>query len=311
MNKVRVGVLRGGPNKNYENSLREGQDMLACVDTCASASYIPVDVFIDRDGVWHTQGIPVLPMDLFHKVDLIWDTTMPACSQVLEGHIPLLKNPHFASTIVNDKSLLRKHMETIGVEMSRHVVLPVYQEDFDGPIEDYAAKKAVEVHAKFGAPWIVKSFTHNPDEGIHVAKTFPELMRAIEDLLSHKESILVEELILGKRGGVHTIAGFRGDDLYHMLPYETRINEIQPVGNFSDVENQKIYDLSENIFKHLGAENYLHFNFVIDKRGGIHVTEASLLPDFKEEEVLSHSARTVGSHRQEVFEHMLKNAMSR
>ena len=53
-------------------------------------------------------------------------------------------------------------MKSVGVQMPRSMVLPVYQKDFDGPRERYAIKKAKEVHEKFGAPWMVKSLLPIP-----------------------------------------------------------------------------------------------------------------------------------------------------
>ncbi|MDQ3075698.1 MAG: hypothetical protein M3Q34_01045 [bacterium] len=310
MQKVRVGILRGGANENYETSLREGSKMISYITENLPNKCIPLDIFVDKDGVWHLQGIPIVPFDLIHKVDVVWDTTVPAMSQVLEGHISLFKVPNFAWSMANSKALLREHMKTIDVQMPMHILMPPYQEDFDGPLDSYAVKKAREVHAKFGAPWIVKSFTRNPDVGVHTAKTFPALIDAIEDLSQHKESILVEELIPGKRGGVHTIPGFRGEDLYHMLPYEIRKNgALEPIGNFNDTENKKLYALSENIYHHLGAENYLHFNFVLNKRGAIYVTDIMLVPDFTDGGGFARSSKTVGSNSQEVFQHLLDRAL--
>ena len=40
----------------------------------------------------------------------------------------------------------------LDINMPKHIVFPVYQEDFDGPKEKYAEKKAGEVFQKFGPP---------------------------------------------------------------------------------------------------------------------------------------------------------------
>lgn len=310
MNKVRVGILRGGVNENYETSLKEGSNMISYVTENLPNKCVPVDIFVDNTNVWHIQGVPILPFDLIHKVDVLWDTTMPALSQVLDGHIPLFKIPHFAGSMASSKALLKEHMKTIGVEMPMHMILLPYQEDLDGSIDGYVMTKAREVHAKFGAPWLVKSFSKDSNIGVHVAKTFPELMNAIEDLMKHNKSILVEELIPGKRGGVHTIGGFRGEPLYHMLPYEIRKNGVlEPIGNFNDTENKKLYALAENIYNHLGAGNYLHFNFVLHKRGAIYVTDIKLAPDFIDGTALARSSNTVGTKAQEVFEHILNKTL--
>jgi hypothetical protein len=313
--KVRVGVLRGG-RQNHEISLDEGGKLIAYITETLPNTCTPIDIEVDGEGLWRMQGVPVLPFDVVPLIDVLWDTTVPAMSQVLEGHIPLFRIPHFAASMTTSKALLREHMKTAGILMPLHFVLPLYQSDIDGSIEQYAVAKARDVHGKFGAPWMVQSLVDVSNTPVHVAKTFPQLILAIADLARHNTGILVEELIPGKRGGVHTVAGFRkhipGEtgDLYHMLPYEIRRNGIEPVGNFSDVENQKLYDLCDMIFNHIGAENYLHVNFVIHKRGAIYITDISLSPDFSDKETLARSANTVGAETKEVFETIIDSVLT-
>ena len=49
----RVGIMRGGPGKNYEFSLQEGAEIIAHIFECLGNSWKPVDILIDRDSVWH------------------------------------------------------------------------------------------------------------------------------------------------------------------------------------------------------------------------------------------------------------------
>lgn len=307
--KVRVGILRGGSGNNYETSLREGNKILSYINSTLPNKCKAYDIFVDKEGVWHIQGVPILPMDLIHKVEVIWDTTVPALSQVLEGHIPLYKIPHFANSMANSKALLREHMKSIGVKVINSVVIPAYQEDFDGPKENYAVKKAKEVWQKFPSPWLVKSFNKDPNVGIHIAKTFPELINAIEDMMQHNETILVEELIEGRRGGLHLISGFRNKEFYSFPPYEFKGENILAPGNFSHTEKESLYVLSENIYNHLGSNMYLHFNFVLNKNKGVYITDIHLAPDFTEKSHLFISCENIGIKPESVFEHILESSL--
>ena len=63
--KTRVAVLRGGPSSEYEVSLKTGEAVLKSLPQ----KYEGVDVFIDREGVWHVHGIARTPADALKHVD--------------------------------------------------------------------------------------------------------------------------------------------------------------------------------------------------------------------------------------------------
>ena len=51
---TRVAVLRGGPTSEHDISLLSGANIL---ERLQREPYRPVDVFIDKEGVWHVRGI--------------------------------------------------------------------------------------------------------------------------------------------------------------------------------------------------------------------------------------------------------------
>ena len=192
--------------------------------------------------------------------------------------------------------MLEAHMKQIGVHMPMRLVFPVYQEDFDGPIEQYVARKAREVLGKFSAPWIVKSLNAKSDMGIHIAKTFPELVRAISDCISHKESILVEELISGKPASMHSLSGFRGDEVYAF-----------PAGNFSTKEKEELITLTKNIHKHLDVKDYLKTDFIISPHKRIYLMNVSFLPDLTKDSAFTRACESIGAKSHQVLAHILNS----
>ena len=206
----RVGILRGGAGNDYESSLRKGGEIILYIHENLSDKWKAVDILIDKNGIWHINGVPISPADLFHKVDVVWNLSHPSFSNILHSlSISNVSDGTFLGALQNSREMLREHMKQIGVQMPRSIVLPVYQKDFDGLRERYAIKKAKEVHKKFSSPWVVKSFTNDSNMAIHLAKTFPELVDAIEDGVKHEKSILVEEFIAGKVASVHSVPEFR------------------------------------------------------------------------------------------------------
>ena len=298
----RVGILRGGMGEYYQSSLQKGGEIISHIFENLGNKYKVFDILIDKGGVWHLGGVPIIPADLIHKVDVVWDTTHPSSSTTLDNFsIPNVGVNSFSRILGNSKEMLREHIKKIGVEMSRHIILPVYQKDFDGLWERYAIKKAKEVHEKFPGPWIVQSLTPDLGMGIHIAKTFNELVAAIEDGVKHEKSILVEEFISGKVASMHSISDFRGEDVY-TFPFGNTF------GNISLNEKEKLATLAKNLHNHIGATHYLKSDFILSPRGKVYLLQVELTPDLKPDSHFSEVCDLVGAKTHHVVEHILERA---
>ena len=301
--KKRIGILRGGTGKNYTSSLQKGGEVILHISENLGDKYKVIDILIDKEGVWHLGGLPVKPADLIHKVDIIWNTVHSGVSVILDNlSIPNIGVSHFFSTLENNNEFLKEHIGKIGVQMPRSIVLPLYQEDFDGERSKYAIKKAKEIHEKFGAPWIVKSFTEDSNMGIHLAKTFPELVDAIEDGVKHEKSILVEEFIAGKVASVHSVPNFRNQDIYTF-----------PLGNtfgvFSAEEKEKLADIVKDLHRHIDAKHYLKSDFVLSSNGKIYLLDVYSMPNLKPDSHFSQVCESVGAKTHLIIEHIINNAI--
>jgi D-alanine-D-alanine ligase-like ATP-grasp enzyme len=298
--KKRIGILRGGKGKHYASSLRKGGEIIKHINETLGDKYKVVDILVDKDGVWHVGGLPETPHDLVHKVDMVWNVADHESSNIFKSFsMPLVGGINYSHVLENSSELLREHMKQINVPMPKHLVLPLYQEDFDGPRERYSIKKAKEVHEKFGSPWIVKSFNEDKSMGIHLAKTFNELVAAIEDGVGHKQSILVEEFIAGRVASVHSVRGFRDEDYYTF-----------PLGNaygvFSGEEKESLQSIARNLHEHLGAEHYLKSDFILTPRSKVYLIGISLHPDLNNGSHLSEVCDLVGTKVHQVLEHILE-----
>ncbi len=304
--KKRIGILRGGKGKNYKKSVKEGGDLILYISENLADKYKPVDIFVDKDYLWHLGGVPVSPSDLVNKVDVVWNTSHPSLSNILESlYIPNVGANSFSHSLEHNSDLLREHVKKIGMQMPRSLLLPVYQEDFDGPRNKYAIKKAKDVFEKFGSPWVVKAFGENSNMGIHVAKTFNELVAAIEDGLNQGKSILVEELIPGKVAPMHSLASFRGEDVYVFpcTPLHTA-----PI-NFSQEEKAKLAEAARILHKHLGATNYLKSNFLLNSRGKVYLLGVESLPNLRPESHFCQACESIGLKAHNIVEHIIKGAL--
>ncbi len=302
--KKRVGVLRGGTGDDYAFSLQKGGDIILHILENLDHKYKTFDILIDREGVWHLNGLPVMPADLIHKVDVVWNTAHPSLSILLDNlSIPNVGLDSFHSVFKNSREILQDHIKSIGVNLPRHVVLPVYQKDFDGPRERYATKKAKEVFEKFSSPWLIKSFTENSRMGVHLAKTFPELIHAIEDGTEHGVSILVEEFIVGKVASVHSLSGFRGENVY-VFPV------MNVFGELSVEEKSQLTQTIKDLHNKIDAKHYLKMTCTLGKRGEVYLIQIDSVPDFKlDSHYFSQVCDSVGAKTHHIIEHIIEKVL--
>ena len=63
-----VGVLRGGPSREHEVSLKTGAFIIA---NLPADKYIIRDIYIDKEGQWHDRGRVVSPERVLRQVDAV------------------------------------------------------------------------------------------------------------------------------------------------------------------------------------------------------------------------------------------------
>lgn len=306
--KKRIGIIRGGTEGDYYASLNEGGDIILHIFENLSKKWDVVDIFIDKNGIWHLGGIAMDIPKILYKVDLVWNTAHHNLSYVLNGlAIPNINISSFSFLLKNNTDVLEEHVKVLDLKMPKKIVLPLYQEDFDGPLDLYIVKKSREILEKFSAPWIVKTFTPDTNMGIHLAKTFPELMNAIEDGIKHGKAILIEEFIYGKNVDMHSVSGFRGEDIYVFSPSSSTVGQAR----FPRDETEKIIQITKDLHEHLGVEHYLKSSFVLHPQRGVFVIDVSFSPDLKEDSHFHQACEFVGAKAYHVVEHILERVLEK
>lgn len=301
-NKKRIGILRGGDGDDYEFSLRAGGDIIHNINKHLAKKFNVVDILVDQGGVWHAMGLPIKPAELINKVDVVWSVAHPRFSTIVENFsIPVIGADAFSSTISGNRALLEKHMkDNLGISMPRHFILPLFQEDFDGSKEKYVNKKAREIFEKFSPPWIVRFLPEDRTIGVYVVKTMDKLENVIKEGVERKKSILIEELIYGKVAPVHSVVGFRGEDIY-TFPIEN---------NFTFAEKEKLSDVTKSLHGHFKNHSYLKSNFILTPRGKIYLTGIIFTPNIKPNSHFSKACESVGAQTHNIVEHILERVLS-
>jgi len=332
---IRVGVIRGGISGEYEVSLASGAQVLSNLrsDTMKE-KYSAIDIFIDRDGIWHINGIPVSMDKVASNVDVIvnalhGDYGEDGKVQELldQWHIPYTGSGPVPSAIGYNKFLTKQEFTKLGINTPKHMLFSAYQDDFDGPSSRYAQNKAREVWEKLPPPWIVKPLTGGSSIGIRVCKTFDDLVEAFNLGMNEKVSILVEEFIKGKEATVGVVNDFRNKKIYTLPPIEIRIprestffdnevkyngqsKEICP-GNFTHGEKEELERLAALIHKGINLSHYSRSDFIIHPKRGIYALEVNTLPGLTGESLIPKALNAVGSNLPEFIDHIIKLALKK
>jgi D-alanine-D-alanine ligase len=287
--------------------------------------YRTLDIFIDKEGVWHARGLPMTPERALADSDVAINVLHGQYGEdgSVQRILDRIGTPYtgagaYAAAVSLNKPLSKEILAKLGVKMPRHKLLRVSPD---------LEKEAREAFRAFSPPVIVKPSSAGSSVGMTLAKTYDEFMEGVRRAFEHSSSVLVEEYITGKEATAGVVEGLRGEKIYSLLPIEiipppkaaffdreVKYNgeTIERVpGNFSKEETAEIQRLAKLAHEALGQRGYSRTDFIVSPRGvyfletnsaaGVGLTSESLLPK---------SLAAVGISFHEFLDHIIKDAMA-
>ncbi len=319
MARIHVGVLRGGPSREYDVSLASGAAVLKHL---ADDRYGTKDIFIDRNGRWHVRGMPTDPGRALRDVDVVFNALHGeygedgTVQRILESHsVPYTGSGVFSSALAMDKGRTRSHVGSIP-----HVKMPgsiVVQKE---KIGDGFALTANNIFAKFGPPYIVKPLRGGSSVGLRVVHSVAELPPALFDALEETDAVIVEQYIRGREATVGVVEQLRDDPLYRLPPieivlpksctafdytakYSGTTEEVCPA-NFTHEQKEQLQDAARHIHQSLGLRHYSRSDFIVTPHG-IYFLEVNTLPGLTPSSLLPKSLDAVGVRFPEFLDHVI------
>ncbi|MFA6475847.1 MAG: D-alanine--D-alanine ligase [Candidatus Paceibacterota bacterium] len=320
---IRVGILRGGIGHEYEVSLKTGASV---IKNLSGDKYQPVDILITRDGTWHLGGKEVTPEHAIRSVDVVFNALHGEfgedgqVQQILEAvQSPYTGSGAVASALGMDKHKAKEIFKQAGFKVPNGVVIKRdYQTD--------AEAVAYDAFQKIAPPWIVKPAGSGSSVGLYLAKTFPELVQALEACFGISDRVIIEEYIRGKEATCGVVEAFRDQDHYALMPieivhpagagvwnYEAKYSgetaELCP-GRFTKEEKAELERLATEIHKVLGLRHYSRSDFIISPRG-IYILEVNTLPGMTEESLIPKALKSAGISYEHFLDHIISLAMNK
>ncbi len=231
MTRIKVGVLRGGPSREYETSLKTGKHILHMLNSePLSEHYKGIDIYIDKESVWHIDGIPHTPEKALRKVDVIFNATKGnfgedgKLQRILESFsVPYVGTSTYGSSVSLNKTLAKEHFKKAGIKTPYYKELHLEQTEDLQPV-------ALNLFRTFPMPVIVKPRGLGSSLGVSFASNVDELVEALNHARGFSDEVLVEEYLTGKEIISGFIDDFRGKDLYHLFPVEVKPQDVNLFG---------------------------------------------------------------------------------
>ena len=316
-----VAVIRGGVGDEHDVSLKTGLNVLRRLE---HSTHHPVDVYIDRTGVWHVRGTPMSPRRALGTVDVVFNA--------LHGHygedggvqrelerlgVPYTGPQPLGASIAMNKALAKEMVAPHGILVPRHIIINVTPD-----IE----RVAIDIFRSFPQPSIVKPINSGSSVGVTLAKSFNQFFDGIKNAFQYSKDVMVEEYIRGKEATVGVIDGFRDKTLYALPPVEIVLPSTSDIfdydakyggnttercpGAFSRAQIEQLEEAAKTVHEKLGLRHYSRSDFMVTPKGP-YFLEANALPGLTDQSLVPKSLDAVGASMDEFLAHVISLALEK
>lgn len=316
-----VGVLRGGPSREHEISLRSGAAILA---NLPEERYLARDIYIDKKGVWHDRGRATTPERVLRQLDVALIGLHGEYGEdgevqkILERFgVPYTGADSFGSYIAMHKVMAKARATEAGLLTPESVYIERAENIESG---------AHEAIRTFHQPVVVKPVGWGSSVGVSIVGGYAPVLAAIEKLFAEgAQSVLVEEYIRGREASAGVVEGLRGEKLYafpsiEIIPpageffnytnkYDGSTREIVP-GNFTRVVSEELQRAAKVMHRALGLRHYSRSDFIITPKG-IYYLETNTLPGLTNGSLTPKALAAVGVSFRDFLSHLVNLALGR
>lgn len=318
--KIRVGVLRGGPSPEYDISLKTGGVILANLPE----EYEPLDIFISKDGIWHVSGLQKNPYDILKTIDVAVNALHGSYGEdgtvqkILEHFdIPYTGSKSLSSALGMNKLMSKDIFNRFGLKTPLHIVA-----------EDYDEETIKRINENLIFPIIIKPFNMGSSFGVSFVSVPGQIKDALKKSLEVSPKLIIEEYIDGKEVTCGVIEGFRGEEIYKLLPvevvqqknkkfhdYDSKYVDLDSKykvpGSFTEDEKRQIQEMASAAHRILGLRHYSRSDFILHPKRGLFWLEVNTLPELTHRSSFIKSLEAVGGNIKEFLSHLISKTLER
>lgn len=292
-----VGVLRGGPSREHEASLRTGATMLAHLP---KEQFDAHDIYIDKSGGWHDRGRPTTPDKVLRQIDIALNGLHGTYGE--DGEVQRLLEK-FAVPYTGSDSLacyLATHKALAKARAKENKLLTPDFYFVERP-ED-AARVVGEAHRKFIPPVVVKSVNWGSSVGVSIVGGHLHILNAVRELFEQGAlGVLIEERISGKEVTAGIVEGLR-DQAFYQLPVS--------ISGLTRVETEELKRVAKVMHRALELRHYSVSDFVVSPRG-VYYLETNALPKLGADAYMPKALATVGIPTSDFLSRLVNLSLTR
>ncbi len=309
-----IAIIYGGPSREHDVSLMTAESLR---DALADG-YRVKNIFIDRNGDWHVDGM----MRDYHKaligVDLVVNALHGTYGE--DGTVQtLLDNIHMPYTGSRAYPSLQAMNKGVGKEIYKKSGLLTPHSKVLWAHKTHDAELMATWRELF-PPVVVKPVGEGSSYGVTIARSFDEFKRACEETFQISPSIIVERFIKGREVTCGVIDNFRGEDTYILPPVEIRhgndlfdynskysgeTHEVCPA-ELSREEKDKVQHMAKQAHHALGLRHYSRTDMILSPNG-LYVLETNSLPGLSKHSLFPKSLHAIGSSIKEFAHHLVNH----
>lgn len=279
MHSLKIAVIRGGKSHEHEISMSLGAHILKLLrnediwigeSVSRKRKVTPVDIFVDKEGVWHKNGAPMDPHKAILDVDKVISALLSSIDEAHDLLHQLRTAPHtlvnvppqYADAILSKKQFAKEYFEKNNIKTPQGVV----------STEDLTDKDLGEIARKLGFPLVVKPAHGGTSIGVSVARSIVDLPISVADARLFSSAIIIEQYISGKEVSIVALRDFRNTPIYTTIPIE--------IGEYKDAEFKKEIKISDthhhDYAAKLSGSRHYHVAKVLSEKDKKAMTDAIL-----------------------------------
>jgi D-alanine-D-alanine ligase-like ATP-grasp enzyme len=284
MERVSIGIVRGGTGPEYEESLLVGGYIIKHMPH----SFRALDILITKDGVWHMWGIPATPEQISRNVDIFFNALVGSGEEEhgIQRMIEHFGKPYIGSSalsrsVVHTRHLAREAFSQLGIKTPYHRVT------YTGKNPEEIAQ---EIFNTVPPPWRMRFSNEISSNITREARSYEELLETISYLQNFERPIIVEEHIQGEGATCYVIEGSEGE--YHTFC----------VGGY---DPEELVRLSNKAHEGMRLSHFSKTNFIVSPRRGTYLTSMYAYPDLSPHSLLVKKLSRDGIKSREYIDHLI------
>jgi len=321
MSHTTVGILRGGPSSEYDVSLRTGHR----VRQNMGEQYAVKDIFVDKAGLWHVDGIAKNPAEALRGIDVVFNAMHGQYGEdgkvqhILDTfNTPYTGSKRFASMLAMDKIKTKELLQMHGVKTPAFTYVKK---------DEYTSGDLAEIYGSMRRPLVIKPNTSGSSVATSLVHTFADFVTAVDDVFAVAPIALIEEYIQGTEVTCGVLDHSNGTDIYTFYPveishtgggiwdytskYSDELHTCFCPARIGGKEKRHIQETSHLAHSVLDLSHYSRSDFMIADNGEVYFLETNTLPGLTETSLYPIGLESVGLTMTKFIDHVLTLAIKK